>query len=180
MNRKYYAITYESYDALHFRYPDDVLRAHGLATISAFGSIKERNEFCASDHYKEPISAKRAYKFGVTDDHTLSDAIALSKQEEEADQYDKGSVDATFINKALVLTGTDVSEYEIDWSTARYSQNNGRTWCIAHKDGNDYRITARPRDVGGYLVEVIPYTPPASRPDGYIESVWGWQDDRWN
>lgn len=66
--KKFYGIQHNDYS---LNDSDEKIRYWGTATVIAFNSKKERDEWCDESFYNMPITAKRAKYIGVTDAEEL-------------------------------------------------------------------------------------------------------------
>lgn len=67
MAKKFYALKWNERSA--YRYDDEAIRDMGdqIAEVRAFTNKADRDRFVENAAYTEPISAKRAYKIGISD-----------------------------------------------------------------------------------------------------------------
>ena len=66
MTKKYYALSWNPSDA--YQYTDEAIRDIGdqIAKVRVFTSNADRDRFVEDEAYTEAISAKRAYKIGIS------------------------------------------------------------------------------------------------------------------
>lgn len=64
MSKKFYALMWNERSA--YRYDDEAIRDLGVAQVRVFTSKADRDRFVEDNAYTEAISAKRAYKIGIS------------------------------------------------------------------------------------------------------------------